>query len=329
MSEMWRNVFRSRLLQGLLLTGVVEVGCAQSARYPLRLYALDERQLLAKASTVFVGETVGVEWQRTGRPINWVVQAGVRSARLVRVQLAVEQVVVGSVRNPVVTAYYWAPEVFTNGHSLHLPAQGERAVHYLVTEGDVLRYVADIGKSTTPIFSGYHGPSPTVGASAESKIAALLLTPGERMNVAEFIRNLSTAAGVSLQLVGFAGTRPLLKTLAEDGPWDVKWAACVQLYRSGFVGQDTCIDELAPEAVKQGLEDEVKRLRIQRAIAGREFRKAFLADPIRQAKEYACLPGDSGIADFLSIVSQHPDNLIAARAKETLSTCCLGDAPPE
>ena len=283
----------------------------------------DERQLLEKATTVIVGKTVGVEWESARQQISWSKQPGVTSVRLFKVKLSVEQVIRGTRDDAEVTAFYWAPEVFTNGSSLHMAMQGERAIHYLVTDRGVLRYVTDLVRSTTPVFTGYHRQLPkAIGSGAEAKIAAILLTPGEGLNVAEFITNLSTAAADSLQLVGFVGTLPLLEALANSPVWDVKWAACVQFYRSGFMGHDRCIDNLAPEAIAHGRGAELRSLRSQRTDAEPRFRHAFLSDPIRTAKEYALLPGKSGVADFLKMLAQHPDKQIAIRAQEELRSCC-------
>lgn len=312
-------ILRNWLLIGSAAISAAYVGCAQSTQYPLRLYDLNERQLLEKATTVVVAKTNGVEWESASQKIHWSSQFGVSSARLVRVRLSVEQVIRGRVDSSEVNAYYWAPEVFTNGRALHLPMQGERTVHYLVTDQSVLRYVADVMRSTTPVFTGYHRQPPrTIGTGAEAKIAAVLLTPGEEMSVGDFTRNLSTSTADSLFLVGFVGTLPLLKALAESPVWDVRWAACVQFYRSGYMGQDGCIDKLAPEAVKYGREAELRSLQSQRTDAQPRFRHAFFSDPIRTASDHAVFPGKTGIADFLNMLSRHPDKQIASRAREEL-----------
>ncbi|MCC7154887.1 MAG: hypothetical protein IT161_09960 [Bryobacterales bacterium] len=313
-------IFRNKLILGLMVFGVLQPGCANSARYPLRLYDLDERQLLDQATTVLVGRTLGAQWETARQEIRWSGQYGVSSVRLVKVRLSVEQVIRGTEDDKTeVTAYYWAPEVFTNGRALHLPMQGERAVHYLVTGQGQVRYVADVMRSTTPVWTGFHRQPPkAIGTGAEAKIAAVLLTPGEGMNVARFVTNLSTATGESLRLVGFVGALPFLKALADSPVWEVQWAACVETYRSGFIGHDGCIDKLAPEAVKHGREVELRNLQSQRTAAEQRFRHAFLSDPVRVAKDYAPLPATSGIADFLTMLAQHPDKKIAARAQEEL-----------
>lgn len=327
---MLRNAFLSLLLStNVLFIGLAamgfEVGCARSARYPLRLYDLKERQLLEKATTVIVGKTMEAQWETARLRINWSRQPGVSSVRLVQIRLSVEQVIRGTANDSQLTAYYWAPEVFSNGSSLHMPERGQRAVHYLVAEQGVLRYVTDLVRSTTPVFTGAHNQPPNaIGAGAEAKIAAILLTPGGGMNVGEFTRNLSTTAADSLQLVGFIGTLPLLKALGKSSVWDVKWAACVQLYDSGFMGHDGCIDRLAPEAAEHGRGMELRALQAQRANADSRFRHAFLADPIRTAKDYALLPGNGGIADFLRVIAQHPDKELAERAQKELESCCRG-----
>jgi len=315
---------RSKLLFGLMVFNIVQVACVQSERYPLRLYDLDERQLLDQATKVILGRTLDAQWQTARQEIRWNRQYGVTSVRLVKVRLSVEQVILGTENdNPEITVYYWAPEVFTNGRALHLPAEGERAVHYLVTDQGVVRYVADLMRSTTPVWTGHHRHSPTaIGSGAEARIAALLLTPGEGMNVARFVTNLSTATGDSLRFVGFAGTLPLLKALADSPVWEVQWAACVETFRSGFIGHDGCIDKLAPEAVAHGSKAELLSVQSQRVGAEERFREVFLSDPVQVAKDSALLPGKSGIADFLSMLAQHPDKQVAAAAQETLRTCC-------
>jgi hypothetical protein len=316
-------LLRNWLLLGAAIIIVFQVGCAQNARYPLRLFDLDERQLLGEATIVIVGETLAVEWESARQEIHWTRQYGVSSVRLVKVRLSVEQVIRGSAESSEVTAYYWAPEVFANGRALHLPKQRERAVHYLVTDQGVLRYVADVMRSTTPVFTGYHREPPSaIGSGDEEKIAALLLTPGEGMDVATFTMNLSTAVGDSLRFVGFVGTLPLLESLSGSPVWDVKWAACVEFYYSGFEGHDGCIDRIAPKAIAHGRHAELSKLEGQRAAAAAQFRHRFLSDPLRAAKDNARLPGNSGIVDFLSMLALHPDNQIATRAQEEMRTCC-------
>jgi hypothetical protein len=287
------------------------------------LYDLDQPQLLRAATTVVVARTAGFEWESARQAVHWDKQYGVTSARLVKVRLLVEQVIRGSGDAAELTAYYWAPEHYTHGRSLHVPLLGERAVHYLTTDQGVLRYVTDIGKSTTRLFTGYHRQPPrTIGTGAEARIAALLLAPGEEMDVGDFTRNLPTSTGVAQLLAGYMVTLPLLEALTESPVWDIKWAACVQFYRSSFMGHDGCIDKLASEAVEHGRKEELLSLQSQRTGAEQRFRHAFLSDPIRVAKDYALLPGKSGIADFLTMLAQHPDKQIAARAQEELRTCC-------
>lgn len=300
-----------------------QAGCNQNARYPLRLLQLNDRELLEKAAIVVIGTTENFQWESARLPVNWSKQAGVSSARLVKAKLSVEQVIRGAVDGREAIAYYWAADVFTNASSLHLSARGERAIHYLVKEGDVLRYVVDLVRSTTPVFSGAHrqGPSSSSGG-ADKELAAILLTPGEGMDVAEFTKNLSTTVADALQLAGFTRTLPLLETLQRSPVWEIRWSACVQLFRSGFMGHTDCLDMLASDAVKHGREAELRSLQAQRTNAEPRFRHAFLSDPIRTAKDYALLPGNSGVADFLNMLAQHPDKQIAARAQEELRTCC-------
>ncbi|MGJ5820891.1 hypothetical protein [Paludibaculum fermentans] len=316
-------MLRNWLLLGTAILSLVQVGCAQGTRYPLRLYDFDERQLLEKATTVVVAKTVGFEWEAASQSIHWSKQYGVQSARLVKVKLSVEQVIRGSAEGAEMTAYYWAPEYYTNGSSLHLPMQGERAVHYFVTDQGVLRYVTDLVRSTSPVFTGYHHQPPKArGTGAEAKIAAVLLTPGEGTDIAMLVTNLSTATGGALQLVGYVGTLPLLAALADNPVEEIRWEACVEFYRGSFEGHDGCIDKLASEAVEHGRKAELLRLQSQRMRGNQAFRQAFLSDPFRTAKQYAVLPGDSGIADFLNMLTQHPDKGIADRAREALRTCC-------
>src|SRR3954471_1963528 len=99
------------------------------------------------------------------------------------------------------------------------------------------------------------------------------------------------------------------------------------MYKSGFMGRDGCIDTVASEAVEHGREAELRSLQSQRANTELRFRHAFLSNPIRTAKDYALLPVSSGIADFLTMLPQHPDNQIAVRAQEELRSCCRSGQP--
>jgi len=314
---------RNGPLLGLIVLGLLQAGCAQSPRYPLRLHDLMQWQLLDGATTVIVGKTLSAEWTPAQQPIRWSAQSGVSSVRLMKVTLSVEQVIRGSVDNAEVTAFYWAPEVYTHGRALHSPSPGERAVHYLITSNGVLRYVADVMRSTTPVLSGHHRQSPwAAGSNDEVKIVAILLTPGEGMDVTRFSSNLGTATSDSLWLAGFGGTLPLLDALTESPIWDVKWAACVQLHLGGFEGHDGCIDRLAAAAIANGREAELRKLKKQRMAASARFRQKFLSDPIRTAEESGILPGSRGVADYLEMVARHPDQEIALRAQQALQTCC-------
>lgn len=314
---------RNTTLLGLTVLGLLHGGCTQGAQYPLRLHDLMQWQLLDSATTVIVGKTLSSEWTSARQPLRWSRQYGVSSARLAKVNLSVEQVIRGSVENSEVTAYYWAPEVYTHGRALHTPSLGARSVHYLITDQGVLRYVADVMRSSTPVFSGHHRQRPwAAGAPDESRIAAILLTPGDGMDVAKFTSNLGTTTFDSLWLAGFNDTLPLLNALTESPTWDVKWAACVQLYLGGFEGQDGCIDRLAAEAVANGREAEVRKIEGGRRAASARFRQRFLSDPIQTAEELGILPGSRRIADYLEMVARHPDQEIALRARQALQICC-------
>lgn len=315
-------ITRNMLLVGLAITGAGQVGCARDARYPLRLYDLNERQQLEMATTVVVGTAIEAHMEPARQEIRWSRQPGVDTARLVRVKLAVEHVICGPVDKPELTVYYWMPELYTTGAGLHSP-DAVREVHYLVRDQGVLRYVTDLMRGTTRVCSGYHRQLPkAVEESPEAKIAAVLLTPGEKMDVEDFIRHLSYASFYSVQAVGYVRTIPFLETLAKSPVWDIRWAACVQLKQGGFIGQDGCIDKLASEAIERGREAELRKLQSQRKAAAWHFRQAFLSDPIRTAKNRLLLPGEGGIADFLKMLTQHPDKQIAARAQDELRTCC-------
>lgn len=312
----------------VVMFALLQTSCGDSSRYPLRLYDLTNRQLLERATLVVVGTTADAKWEPARRPISWSMQPGVSSAGLVKVRLNIEQVIRGEVNSGQITAYYWGADIFTNASSLQLPNMGERrAVHYLVREQGILRYVRDIMRSTTVVFSGGHlKPAAFTTETAEQTIARILLTPGEGMDAGEFTHNLPTTVADALQLAGFTETLPLLRDLSANPDWNVKWSACVQLYRSAFIGQDGCIDNLLPTAREHGRESELRALQLQRTNA--HFRNAFLADPIRIAKDYALLPGNAGIADFLRIIAQHPHKELAARARKALEGCCHESSPP-
>jgi hypothetical protein len=299
------------------------VGCAQSTTYPLRLFSLTERELLDKATVVVIGTTSSAQWEGKTVPISWARQPGVSSVQLVRLKIAVERTLRGTTKDDQITVCYWAAAVFTNASSLNLPAIGQRGVHYLVSEHGTLRYVTDVVRSATVVFSGRHQQMPkSNGSAADVEIARTLLTPSEDMAVSEFTEHLRTATADSLQLVGFSGSLPLLRVLEKSSRWELKWNGCVQLMKSGFMGQGECIDRLSGIAEEHSKTLEFRALQAQRGRAETAFKRAFLANPVGTAKDYALLPGTDGIVDFLRLITQHPDKELSIRAQSELDRCC-------
>jgi hypothetical protein len=297
----------------LVLFVAILSSCSAVDHVPIRLHNWDEPDLVKNANLIVLATTHRVEWEPVAIKVQWNLQPGVRSARLVRLDLQVEQVIRGTLKDVKIPVGYWAADVFTNASALHLPFTNERDIHYLTDDHGIYRYVADIVRSQTEVFSGAHNRATTSTDDTDQlRIAKVLLTPGERINAELFARNLATSTIRSLELVGFMRTLPLLRNLLQYQHPQVMWSTCVQMY--SFIGQDSCIDQLASHQLAGSRGQELDTLLATRKRGNVAFARAFLSDPLHTAKQYAVLRGDEGILDFLHLIAQHPDRTLAARA---------------
>jgi hypothetical protein len=314
----------------VLLLATILCQCGAQAEYPLRLYDLKEHELMDKADMVVVGVTEAIQNGSRSIPIKWDRQYGVVSVRLVSARISVEEVIRGQVTGGSVVVRYWAADQFTNAHSLSLPelSVGRRAIHYIVNAHEGLRYVADIVSSTTPVYSGAHKPAAPSGSTDEkTRLAQILLTPGEGNNNERFLANLGTSTSDALLLAGFERTLPLLRALAENSNISLRWSACVQMYRSAFFGQADCLDHIADRGLDAKQSSDLRELLVERARSQLRFKTAFLLDPIRTADEYAVLPSPEGVWDFLNLITKHPDQQLAERARTALGARVQGGGP--
>lgn len=296
---------------------VAQLGCS-AQRPPVHLNRWDERDLVKNATIIVLGTTTRVEWSDLSTEIHWSDETSIRTARLARVTIAVERVIRGPVPSNQVDVTYWAAAGFNNAASLNLPIIGERAVHYLRREDQLYRYVTDLVRSKTPVFSGSHRQGPrSADTSDEQAIAALLLTPSENADYASFSKNLGTSTAESLYLVGFTGTLPLLRELLKSKRPEVTWSACVTLAEYAFFGHEGCIDHLKDHPLASLHEEELKSLLGARSAALNNFTRGFLDTPSETARSYATIPGEAGIADFLRMIAQG-DSSLASRATEEL-----------
>jgi hypothetical protein len=297
------------------LTALFSTGCAR-AQLPLRLLDLKEASLIKNATLIVVGKTSRVDWQTETQPIAWSAEPGVLDARLVRIQLAVEGVIRGSLRKDSITVTFWAAGAFTNGRSLNLPVAGERAIHYLTENDGTIRYVTDIVRSATVLESGYHEVNLAETTDrALSEIAALPVIPGREMDHDAYLRNLGSAIAHASGLIGLTGALPLVRGLLTSEDRQISTAACIQLYRNGFIGQAECLDRLG---TSQREDASLHQILKQREAFEPRFKASFLANPLRTAAEYAVLPGDQGISDLLRLLLQYPDAAVARRAQDEL-----------
>jgi hypothetical protein len=304
----------------------LSAACAGDARFPYRYYNLTEMGLARKAELIVVGRTKHVQRSAMTAPAEWTGQPFIATVRLLVVTIAVENIIKGSVKSDEVSVSYWAADDYTNAHSLSIPAVGERAVHYLVSDKGSMRYVTDVIRSKTVVRSGLHRDQPA-GESAvpEVRIAGILLTPGDGFDPREFVVDLGTTVQRSLDLIGFMGTLPLLNALLDRPDLKVQEHICAELYRQPFLGQDSCLDILSPGDRQPN--QELQRLRAARVTATLHFKTAFLANPVRTAREYSVIDGPEGTLDFLRLLARHPDKQIAARAQSEIETCCKNGSP--
>ncbi len=301
----------------LVATFGLLMNCGENTIIGYRKHNLGERELLSESTTVVVGVVKDLTIFTKRLALNDQEQPYVKNVRLYKVRISVEQTIKGvPPASDEIDVYFWGVGEFTNAASLNWPDKGQRAIHYLTSEDGSLRYVTDLVRSSTTVFSGRHANEPNTD-NASMIIPKLLLSPSIGFAPEEFARNLSLSTYRSQELVGYVGTLPFLRTLLKDSNNQIKWAACRTLH--DFIGQDSvCLHEETATHNNSVTERERVELIESNSVAQIGFKKSFLKQPVQYASQYALLPGEEGIIDFLRLISLHPDPELAKRSAEEL-----------
>jgi hypothetical protein len=116
---------------------------------------------------------------------------------LVRVRVAVENVLKGRVTHPEIDFFYFRYSAYTRidiGVFAYQPQRGDHRVFFLREENGIFRAVKDVTDYTLQVHSGSHqGTAPPPGSSLREGVGWVLLTPGRGMKDAVFAEYLNTA----------------------------------------------------------------------------------------------------------------------------------------
>jgi hypothetical protein len=157
--------------------------------------------------------------------------------------------------------------------------------------------------SAIPMASGLHRTAPLPGRPAGERIATMLLTPGDGMDVARFARELTGSVTFAIEHLGRWRTAKLLKQLAADERAPIGQGACAQL-TAWFWGQDACWDRLDKSASTATVAESRATEREQRART---------ADPDRWWKQMSAGSPPGQLLDELRLLTIHKDPRIRAR----------------
>jgi hypothetical protein len=225
----------------VLTVAVLGVSCQPKPNLKVRANSpLSYPELVKRSPVVVVAKVVAVK----------VIGPEVRTTdehryplRLQRVTALVENILKGTAPLGEVTfnRYGWSPDAPMAG-PWGVVVVGQRNVFFLDTEGGTLRSMIDLYPAQIEVLSGRRsGYWPDSGRTVEGSIAEFLLIPGEDVRAEAFSQSLSTASGISMELVGQADTLRLLKSLIMSKELPIRAQACLVI-RERFKGQVQCGD---------------------------------------------------------------------------------------
>lgn len=288
------------------------LGCGNLSTPEYHKQKMGEMQLVNSAAIIVVGQIQNVILLPQERVVKDADLPFIKTARLYRLNLAIQETIKGSFQGNQLEVDFWGVGDFTNGAGLNIPFKGETAIHYLVSEGGRMRYVTDLVRSSTVLYSGRHA-SVTV-TKIPVRIAQLLLVPGTGLDTEEFVRNFDTSVLRAQELIGYTGTLPLVENHLKSKSPEIRWAACKTLYGNIFIGQDSCLDDKTLSSFSAAEVQERRQILELRKRHAQWFKNSFLKDPLTFSKQYTILPGEEGLVDFLQLIAKHPDNELAGRA---------------
>lgn len=276
------------------LAGLLLIGCHRE-RDRVELVVredLGEALVVERSHAVVTGRVVGVEDRHgAGRAVFAESSpGGCVTPILVRVE--VEHDLTGRGLTGILEIPAWR-ECGSAGREFERALGGVRMTHYLrkLAEGR-WGYTVDIPSSMARTADG-----PQPGAE-RSRLTDLLF---EGACAAGRVGQLERLSGRAFVMGGYWRVARRLRELTGCGVAEVRREACELLSREVYLGPELCGAGTAGD-------DEWKRGRAKR-------RRLFLADPRREAAQFAVLPGEEGVEDILRLVAEHPDAELARAAR--------------
>ena len=219
--------------------------------------------------------------------------ANTNGRHLVRVTLSVENILRGDVPAGAADIYLsMSPAAEDNSVDLN-----ERYVFFLTRDGGTLR-----GRRSLHVASGRHAGLPSSDAPAAERLAVILLTPGDELNPARFVRSMPESVEFALAQLGRWRTAGLLQALGGDPRGEIRLGACEALTRE-YWGQDACWSELDDSEWKGQSGFSMSR-------ATERQRRQEAADPDAWWKRLSAARTPAALLDELRLLTAHRDGRI-------------------
>lgn len=258
--------------------------CSSWPRLSVRGNPMTEDEMIRDAPIILIGQVLSqqVGPEREG----W---------SLVKMDIAVENVLRGDLPGREAVFYFWHDGRSANAGSTH---EHERCVFFLTFDHGVLRAVRDEWLSQIEVSSGRHRNLPLSPSSPlEERIAVMLLTPGEAVDATTFGQRLDS--GFAERQLGDWRAAKLLKKLLTDPHREIRVAACEELTRT-YWGQDSCWNEL-----DFGGRAAVPPIAVSR-LSERQ-RRQEVNDPVRWWKLMSARRTPEELLDQLRLLTAHKD----------------------
>jgi len=179
-----------------------------------------------------------------------------------RVSLRVEGVIKGRYDGSRLQFVYFCATGPWDGPAPNLLAPGERAIFYLLSDGNILRATNDAYSSHTEIVTGKHRIQPAArDQEVREMIVRLLLLPGEDLDTNRYVASLYVEMAQALDLTDKLQVAYIFRTLLNNQSAPIRARACVLLAEPPLNQRD-CLQDL----VRDSKAPEVDRKRAQHLI---------------------------------------------------------------
>lgn len=218
----------SRLTPAISLVFAI-AGCLESAQRPAFFWRSDltYASMVETSPIIVVGQVKSIDF--VGPRVSATDDKGYKSTwQMVKVGATVENVLRGAVTTPDVDFYFYTSLGPISGDTNSLNV-GDRCVFFLLLHDGVLRAIRDFWRSNMEVGSGKHSSIPDQNAKTETRIAALLLKPGEDVVPKRFVRYMARSVTLAEELVGQCDTIRLVQDLVRYPASEISQAATAEL----------------------------------------------------------------------------------------------------